>query len=206
MAARCPVLVLPGLGAGDGSTIAIRTQLRFAGHITHPWNQGRNDANFAEILPALTSRFLDLADRHRGEVAVVGWSLGGIYACHLATSFPALVRQVVTLGSPLRSSTDAHPSNSEPSNSGPSNSGPSSSVPLTSIWTRTDRVVPWRRSAIEPSDRAENIEVRATHMTLGFDPFVLGAIVDRLAQDPADWRPFRPAPWLRAAYPRPVGS
>lgn len=186
MTGRCPVLVLPGLGGGDRSTIGLRSQLRLAGHTVHRWRQGMNDGNFSDVFPALATRFVELADRHQQEVAIVGWSLGGIYACHLADQFPALTRQVVTLGSPLRSPLAVQPPNS---------------VPLTSIWSRNDRVVSWRRSVLEPGDRVENIEVRSTHLTLGFDPLVIGAVIDRLGQDLDDWKPFRPARWLRAGYP-----
>jgi pimeloyl-ACP methyl ester carboxylesterase len=178
--------VLPGWGAGDLSTVGLRSQLSLAGHSTHPWNQGRNEGQFNEVIVGLSARFLDLVRRHDAPVALVGWSLGGIYACHLATRFPGEVRQIVTLGSPLRSSMGQQPP---------------SRVPLTSIWSRNDRVVPWRRSLLDQQTKGENIEVRATHLTLGFDPLVIGAILDRLAQDPDDWRPFRPPRWLRGAYP-----
>jgi len=191
----CPVLVLPGWGAGDRSTVGLRSQLRLAGHPTHAWRQGRNDGNLADVMPGLTSRFLDLADRHHTPVALVGWSLGGIYACHLAARFPTKVRLVITLGSPLRS---------------PIAVDVPRGVPLTSIWSRLDRIVPWQRSRVDQGStagghsRSENIEVRATHLTLGFDPLVVGAILDRLALDPDEWRPFQPPAWLRRAYPRPA--
>jgi homoserine acetyltransferase len=35
-------------------------------------------------------------------VSVIGWSLGGIYARQLARRSPDAVRQVITLGSPIR--------------------------------------------------------------------------------------------------------
>ena len=185
MSDRCPVLVLPGWGGGDRSTIGLRSQLRLAGHPTHRWRQGTNSGNFPDIFPGLATRFLELADRHERPVALVGWSLGGVYACHLADQFGRSVRQVVTLGSPLRSM----------------GVFPPATIPLTSIWSRNDRVVPWQRASVEPGGVRENIEVRSTHLTLGFDPLVIGAVIDRLAQDPADWQPFRPPAMLRGLYP-----
>ncbi len=182
-------MVVPGLGGGDRSTIGLRSQLRLAGHSVHRWRQGMNDGNFADVFPTLAGRFVQLAERHEREVAIVGWSLGGIYACHLADQFPTLVRQVVTLGSPLQS---------------PLSVAPPPDVPLTSIWSRNDRVVSWRRSLVEPGERIENIEVRSTHLTLGFDPLVIAAVLDRLGQDLDDWKSFRPRPWLRAGYPRQI--
>jgi hypothetical protein len=52
-------------------------------------------------------------------------------------------------------------------------------------------------------DTHENIEVRGSHSGLGFNPSVLYAIADRLAQPEDDWRPFVPPLFLRRAYPPP---
>lgn len=184
-----PVLVLPGFGAGDRSTIGLRSQLAALGHPVHRWHQGRNEGPSPEILDGLDRRFHSLYERYEKPIAIVGWSLGGIYAWGIAKRRPDQVQQVITLGSPLNST-------------GVADSPPP--VPLTSIWTRSDRIVRWQSSFIEEGDRRQNIEVRATHVTLGFDPLVVAAIADRLGQRPERWEPFRPLPWLRSAYPKPV--
>jgi pimeloyl-ACP methyl ester carboxylesterase len=183
---RRPVLVLPGFGAGDNSTVALRTSIARMGHPVHRWRQGRNDGPTPEIVEGLSARFRQLAERHGQPVALVGWSLGGVYAWALARRTPELVSQVITLGSPLRG--------------GATPAGPLP-VPATSIWSRRDGIVSWQDSVIEEGGRAENIEVRATHLTLGFDPLVLVAVTDRLGQPDDTWRPFRPPWWLPGAYP-----
>ncbi|MCP5030005.1 MAG: alpha/beta hydrolase [Actinomycetia bacterium] len=182
---RRRVLFLPGYGAGDRSTAVLRTSISAAGHDVHRWRIGRNKGPTPEIIEGLEARFVELADRHATEITVVGWSLGGVYAWALAQRFPDRVQQVITLGSPLHSL--------------PGGPGPLA-VPATSIWSRNDRVVPWRASVVA-GERVENIEVRASHLTLGFDPLVTHAIIDRLAQPPDRWRPFRAPRWLPHAYP-----
>jgi pimeloyl-ACP methyl ester carboxylesterase len=183
---RRPVLVLPGFGAGDNSTVALRSSIAGMGHPVHRWRQGRNDGPTPDIVEGLSARFRQLADRHEQPIALVGWSLGGVFAWALARHSPDLVSQVITLGSPLRGTTQA---------------ARSLPLPATSIWSRRDGIVSWQGSVIEEGPRAENIEVRSTHFTLGFDPLVMVAVADRLGQPDDGWRPFRPPRWLRGAYP-----
>lgn len=188
MFGRTDVLVLPGLAAGDLSTAAIRSSLAAQGHRVHRWNLGRNHPT-PELHDALKSRFFDLIEQCKRPIALVGWSLGGLYAHRLATFAPYDVRCVITMGSPLNGSRDELAS---------------LDVPTTSIYTRSDRIVPWTRSVVDVREpRHENIEVRSTHVTLGIDPFVLLVIGDRVRTDPDRWKPFRAPPLLGGAYPQP---
>jgi pimeloyl-ACP methyl ester carboxylesterase len=181
------VLVLPGFGATDRSTVGLRTQLSLIGHPVHRWHLGRNEGPTKEIIEGLGARFAQLFERYDRPIALVGWSLGGIYAWGIAQRVPEQVQQVITLGSPL---------NSTGMTAGPP------PVPLTSIWSRNDRVVNWRSSLLETGAQRENIEVRATHLTLGFDPLVGAAIADRLGQRPDRWKPFNPPSFLDPAFPK----
>jgi pimeloyl-ACP methyl ester carboxylesterase len=187
MASRPRVLVLPGLGGGDGSTQVLRSSLAAQGFRAHRWKLGRNMGPSPELAAGLRSRFFDLVELDDEPIALVGWSLGGVYAHHLAEFAPHQVRSVITLGSPLR------------------RSGPRASlrVPTTSIYSRNDRVVNWQASLIDDRvDRHENIEVRSLHLTLGFDPAVLYAVSDRLRRPPDKWVPFTPPPLLSSAFPK----
>ena len=185
--ARQPVLVLPGFGASDNSTIGLRSQLRLLGHPVHRWRLGRNEGPTRSIVSGLRDRFDELVDRYDRPIALVGWSLGGVYATAIAQLAPDRVGQVITLGSPLRMGERRIDL---------------ADVPITSIWSRRDSVVPWQASYVEHGDRTENIEVRAAHFALGFDPLVIVAVADRLGQRTDRWRPFEPPWWLAAAYPR----
>lgn len=186
-----PIMVLPGLAGSDASTVAIRSHLALRGHPVRGWGLGRNEGPSPQLFDELTARLERVAEQSGGPVGLVGWSLGGAYSVWLAINRPSLVRLVVTMGSPLaRVGTDGVPSD----------------IPLTSIWSRQDRVVPWHRSVVGPGERREDVEVRSLHLTLGFDPTVL-AVVDDRAGEPIDgWRPFRPPPWARVAYPTRSGD
>jgi len=64
-------------------------------------------------------------------------------------------------------------------------------VAATSIYSRTDGIVHWRASRVQPSDNAENIEVRgASHIGLRVNPAVMLAVADRLAQPDGQFTPF----------------
>ena len=95
------VLVLPGLLGEDRSTATMRAYLRSLGYDVHPWRLGRNLGPTPAILSGMTTRLEELHRTSGRPVSLVGWSLGGIFARELARSRPALVRQVITLGSPF---------------------------------------------------------------------------------------------------------
>ena len=69
-------------------------------------------------------------------------------------------------------------------------------VPATAIYTRGDGVVAWRACLEQPTPQTENIEVRSTHLGLGFHAPALWVIADRLAQPFGSWRPFHPSAFL----------
>ena len=152
----------------------------------HGWGLGRNEGPTGEVIDALRAKVVQLHERYEAPVGIVGWSLGGVHGLVVADLVSDRVRAVVTLGCPIRSIGAPDPP---------------TTVPVTSIWSRNDRVVAWQASRLDDATRRENIEVRATHVTLGFDPLVFAAVADRMAQNPADWRPFRPPPLLAGLYP-----
>ena len=209
---RQPVLVLPGLLADDGSTWTLRRILRDLGYRVHGWRLGRNLGPTAATVTGLQNRLLDLWSRYNSPVSVIGWSLGGIYARTLARDTPSAVRQVITLGSPIRM---AHESQSRAGRAFnryahlhvvprdlPLESGLDAlPVPATSIYSRYDGIVAWQACLDLPSARAENIAVVASHLGFGHHPAVIWAVADRLAQPLGQWAPFRAASALLPLYP-----
>jgi pimeloyl-ACP methyl ester carboxylesterase len=180
-----PVLVLPGLGANDVSTRPLRWFLRQRGYWVHGWQLGTNRGPNGRTTAALSRRLDDLAERHGQPVSVVGWSMGGVFARSLAARTPGSVRTVITLGSPIHGF-------------GAPRALP---LPTTSVYSRTDAVVPYHLS-IEPwGPLRENVEVRGSHLGLGHNPAVLYVVADRLAQRPGAWEPFSPPAALRRLYP-----
>lgn len=197
-----PVLVLPGFAANDRLTGRLRTHLSRRGWKVHGWGLGSNHGLTDPIVSGLPTRFAELADRYDQPVSVVGWSFGGLLARWLAHEHADQVRQVICLGSPWRAegertratgmferSRDKHGIAPRAREIVDQLRGPVP-VPLTAIWSRTDGVVPWRGCAVDPSTDpiAENVEVFSSHVGLVANPLVLATVVDRLGQDPADWK------------------
>lgn len=204
------VLVLPGFTAGDVSTTPLRLALRVLGHRPSGWGLGINVGPDDETVRQLL-RLLDRLTRSNGgPIDVVGWSLGGVLGRLLAIHHPDKVRQVVSLGSPLRVEDPeanlsdrvrriaqmtglrrgqrAHDLSNVP-------------VPSTSIWSRHDAVVAPITCIQQPGPTAENIEVYGAHIGLGHNPTVVWAVADRLAQADGSWQPFEPPSWMRSMYP-----
>ncbi|MFT5211358.1 MAG: pimeloyl-ACP methyl ester carboxylesterase [Flavobacterium sp.] len=210
-----PVMVLPGLGASDRSTVILRAYLRSLGYVAKPWELGVNVGPAKPDLAAQLARRLDevYAENDNQKVSLVGWSLGGVYSRVLAQLYPEKVRQVITLGSPFSGSprsTNAfqlYKMMSEvPVEQIPSNhlrllaSEALATIPSTAIFSKTDGIVPWQIATQSPSAIAENIEVYASHIGLGVNASVLYAIADRLATPANQWKPFARAGWKRFVY------
>lgn len=196
-----PVIVYPGLGASDATTIALRRFLHRRGYTAYAWQQGFNLGPRGGVLEACRAQFDHVVQRHREKASLVGWSLGGLYARELAKERPDRVRCVITLGSPF----SGHPRATNAWRffelvSGQATPDPqmlaqlrvAPPVPTTSIYSRSDGVVAWQCSLNEEAPHTENIEVHASHIGMGMNPLALYAIGDRLAQGPANWKKFDP--------------
>jgi len=181
-----PVLVLPGLAAGDLSTRVLRAFLRQRNYHVHAWRLGRNLGPNRATVEGLRSRVRELYQRHGRPMSIVGWSLGGVYAVEIAQAAPDVVRQVITLGSPLAVAANLRGQRAD----GRGAAAPPG-VPTTAIYSRSDGVVPWGAARVAPSRISESIEVRSSHIGLGLNPTVLWIIADRLAQPEGSWKPYQ---------------
>jgi pimeloyl-ACP methyl ester carboxylesterase len=194
-----PVLVFPGMGANDVTTVPLRSFLGSLGYVTQAWGQGFNFGPRRGVLKRCADDVRELAQRHGQPVSLVGWSLGGLYAREMAKELPDHTRCVITLGTPftghpratngwrvfeILSGQKAH----DPELSARLRQAPP--VPTTSIYSRTDGIVSWQCSINEPSAQAENIEVRGSHTGMGMNPLALYAVADRLQQPHGVWAPF----------------
>lgn len=198
-----PVLVMPGFTGSDVSTRVMRAFLRRLGYYVHAWRLGRNWGPTDYIIDGLAKRFAALSDEHGVKLTLIGHSLGGIYARELARRAPDRVRQVVTLGSPVRWRRDSestvaplyrslrgiHSERARDARQLPDDHVPSD-VPLTAIFSRTDGVVSWRTCVFDPSPLRECIEVRGSHTGLIHNATSLVVVADRLAQQEGKWKPF----------------
>ncbi len=186
-----PVLVLPGMGVGDLTTLPLRRFLIAHGFDARGWELGRHRPDLPATLRRMLARVETLALETGTPVALVGWSLGGVVARELARLRPDLVARVVTLGTPvvggLRATAIAGlfriqgwdleevARRVERANATPLR------VPVTAIWSRRDGIVAWWACVDEATAGAENLEASSCHWGLGLDPDVLEAIVVALA-------------------------
>jgi hypothetical protein len=207
------VVALPGLYAGDPLTLPLRALFRRLGYATSGWGLGRN-LGPTDAVAELPTKMVRLSETTGGPVSLIGWSLGGIYAREIARVVPHAIRHVITLGSAINVPDiqtvqfGQHYRSFELGGPKPrlvefKLSAEPLAMPSTSIFSRDDGFVDWQAAAQEPSDRTENIEVRGSHLGLGFNPAVLLAVADRLGRTTDGiLRPFRPPFPFRLWYPR----
>ncbi len=207
-----PVLVLPLMLGNDLATQPLRHYLSKQGYAAQPWGLGINAGPRQELMVRCLRHLRELHERHGRSVSLIGWSLGGLYARELAKQAAEIVRLVITLGTPFT----GRPKPAEiwqlyewvtgdqmglTEVQGPLEQPPP--VPTTSIFSRSDGIVPWTASVERESRLTENIEIESSHLGLGVHPLALYAIADRLAQPEGTWRPFERGGWKGNLYPDP---
>ena len=186
-----PVLVLPGLGASNASTVLLRGNLAWLGYNVQGWTLGRNRGNVPEMLPWVANQIRSLHAQTGSKVHVVGWSLGGILAREAAREYPETVRQVVTLGSPIVGGPKYTSMGALYTKNGGNLDDIEAaiaareckpiSVPVTSIYSKRDGIVGWQASIDKHTSGVEHIEVGATHLGLGISPDVFKILARKLA-------------------------
>lgn len=212
------VVTLPGFMATNNSTVPMRRLLDRLGYDAHGWDSGRNVRVNEVLLSKLESQLTRLYRTSGRTVSLIGWSLGGVLARELAKLHPEKVRLVMSLGSPIsddRNHTNAARlfeffNGNEPDElRGGQFQGLDAAppVPTSSVYTKTDGIVHWRGSVQHPERThdehpSENIEVYASHLGLGFNPSVMVAMADRLAQTEGEWAPFEPKLHQRILFPK----
>jgi pimeloyl-ACP methyl ester carboxylesterase len=189
-----PVLIVPGLFAGDAAMVVLHEYLADRGYAPHGWEQGINVGRW-EVLEPLLARFDAIRRASGRQVSLVGWSMGGLYARELARRRPEDVRLLVQLGTPFGPDVRDNPVwplyelvSGRPAENAVrgGRATPPPPVPTVSIWSRTDSHVDWRNCVeVEPPPGARlpvaNVEVQSSHQGLRHHPSVLWTVATRLA-------------------------
>lgn len=217
-----PVVVIPGFLASDDSTALLRRYLAFLGYDTYTWGQGRNlgISKMGGYEP-LVNHVLKIFRKTGRKVSLVGWSLGGVHALAVADRAGYAVRQLVTLGSPIRTEGPTTAMFTALRSAARQLNGEllttpdmpqfglrhglqsiSAKIPITAVYSRTDGVVHWRRAHVDEEHQRQNIEVHSSHIGLGIHPAVLFAVADRLAQPEDQFAAFHRKGWRALTYPR----
>lgn len=193
------VLLLPGFLASDRSLAPLARVLRRLDYRTYRSGLRPNPGPTTAAVDWLRARVVQVMERAEGPISIVGQSLGGIYAREIARRYPAGIRAVITLGSPFRAPDDTHASRIAGALGGwwhqderarKSGLARPLRVPSTSIYSKSDGIVPWRACLESPGPRRESIEVRTSHIGMSVHPEVIRIVADRLALPPGRWRPY----------------
>jgi len=185
--------------------------------------RGESFREFTRKLDKTLGRLVkQLADRHGAGVSLVGQSAGGLFCREFAGLYPQDVDRVITLGAPTVDPSLGHLQNrlmelmvkrmtgapEFQDNEGPEGllhwSHGTPPLPYVAICSPVDGAV-HEQTALVPavvisqSTRdapRENIRIRCSHFGMHYNPFVLVAMADRLAQSRDNWQPFNPRHYL----------
>jgi predicted alpha/beta hydrolase family esterase len=184
-------VVIPGIGAGDRPLAPLRGFLGRLGHVALPWACGRQGPDVEVTLERFVPRMAEVIDRADAPVALVGWSLGGIVAREAARVInedrPGSISKVVTFGTPVEGPRHTMARRYYTSEQldridhfVAERRGRSIGCDVVAIHSRNDGVVGWRPCVDHDTPGAMNVEVRSSHLGMGFDPDVWTAVADAL--------------------------
>ncbi len=186
-----PAMLLPGFGAHPMRMRRLHRALDAAGHVPHDWGLGFNLGPTPNNFAFLLARVSRLARMHGRPVALIGWSLGGIYAREIACRQPEAVSRVITLGTPFSGDRHAnnawrayqlvtgHPVDAPPVESSPAAKPP---VPTIALWSPRDGVVSPRSACGWPEERDRAVALRCNHLSFASDPEAIAEVLRQL-----DW-------------------
>lgn len=198
-----PVMVLPGLTTSDEVTFLLRRFLIEKGYRVYGWGLGINRGYIPKYEDKLLRKIRYLYLKHGKKLRLVGWSMGGIYARELAKISPDVVGQVITMGSPFSGGKNQKTNVStvyrllngqkisEVHDRRALELHLPAPVPTSAIYSKTDGVVHWKYCMeYAEGDHLENIEVKGSHLGMGFNSMIYTVLADRLSQDLNNWKPF----------------
>lgn len=173
------VLLLPGLLASEQRMEPLRAILNAAGYDAHGWAMGRNFGPKPDSLDQIDRRVDAIRRKSGGQVTLVGWSLGGLFAREYAKFAPHKVGGVVTMGTPFSGDPRANhawrlyqlisgfPVDRPPFACAREVKPP---VPTVALWSRRDGVILPECARGRPSERDRAVEVDCTHMGFAAAP------------------------------------
>lgn len=190
---RRPLMLIPGYRADESSMRPLGRYLSYLNYDVYGWGFGRNRGEVENDIRRVGGRCEELYDALDGKaVTLIGWSLGGVAAREAARLYEPVVREVITMGTPIiggpkytavgerfarkanidldKFEREVHERNSI-----------GIKQPVTSIYSKFDGVVGWRASVDVYNEQARNIRVSGSHFGLGGNARVWRLIADTLA-------------------------
>lgn len=187
-----PVIILPGFGAHPARMRPLAAALERAGHVAHEWGLGFNLGPTPENFAFLERRVQRIARVSGQPVALVGWSLGGLFARELARRHPDAVALVITMGTPFSGDRRAnnawrayqaitgHAVDNPPI---PTDFASKPPVPTIALWSPLDGVVSPRSACGWPGERDRAVAVRCSHLGFASSPQAIEEVLRQLDRD-----------------------
>ena len=189
-----PIMLLPGYGTDEGSMRPLGRYLRLLGYDVYDWGMGRNRGDVDNYVASVGERVAEIHAALDGKpLTLIGWSLGGVIARETARLYESLVREVITLGTPIiggpkytvaaeRFAKTARIDLDEFEHEVHARNSAGIRQPVTSIYSRFDGVVGWRASVDSYNEQARNIEVYSSHFGIGANGRVWALIAEILGR------------------------
>ena len=186
------IIVMPGFATGPSRMRYMAQKLEQAGHTTKRWGLGRNWGVAEASMERLEERLIDVCDRYDDQVALLGWSLGGLYARELAKRHPERISRVITMGSPFSGSPRAnnvwrayqaiagHRVDQPPIEVDVAAKPP---VETIALWSPGDGCIAPRSAAGHPGERDRAVALRCTHAGFTYTPESILAVLAELERD-----------------------
>lgn len=183
-----PVMVLPGFGAHPLRMKPMMRALEAAGHDPCDWGLGFNFGPTPENFAFLLGRVAALA-REGQPVALIGWSLGGLFAREIAKCRPEAVSRVITMGTPFSGDPRAnnawrayqlvtgHAVDAPPI---PGDFAQKPPVPTIALWSPRDGIIAPRSAAGWPGERDRAVAMRCNHLGFASDRKVIAEVLKQL--------------------------
>lgn len=184
-----PVMLLPGFGSHPRRMQPMADALTAAGHRVSEWGLGFNFGPNAENFAYLMRRVAVIARENWHPVALVGWSLGGLFAREIARREPALVAKVITMGTPFSGDPRAnnawkayqvltgHSVDRPPIDCNFSTKPP---VPTIALWSPRDGIIHPRAACGWPHERDRAVAIRCSHLDFASSPKVVAEVLRQL--------------------------
>ncbi|MEM7780675.1 MAG: alpha/beta hydrolase [Pseudomonadota bacterium] len=183
------VIMMPGFATGPHRMKYMAENLEKAGHKAKNWGMGFNWGVSPETMAGLEDRLFEVCERYEQSVAIVGWSLGGLYARELAKRHPICIHKVITMGSPFSGSPRAnnvwrvyqaiagHRVDEAPIETDLAAKPP---VETVALWSPVDGAVGARCAAGKPGERDKAIALRCTHSGFTYTPESILTVLEEL--------------------------
>lgn len=212
-----PVVVLPGFGADNKTTLILRHYLKQWGYAVEPWEMDQNITpmdiqDFDDVLvfrdkvvESVGDHIAKLHKESGKKVTLIGWSLGGIFSRLVASNHQDHVKHVITLGTPFGDprTVPVYTLMEKLRNRGMTQqqldewiamcNAPIGDVALSMLFSRTDGFVSTDIAYNIEGDKQEALHVFSSHVGFAVNPLVIYLVAKRLGEKQDQWQRFQPS-------------